>query len=117
MDSEIPALGVANPEANDMARVEYVRGQSCNNECKSVPSHSINIFIVSRTTSFLFFRVHIALFLRLKAHYANMNRPDGVNLGFEADSAARQYFVMEHLYGLGVRYVVGLSKIREKDSA
>ena len=38
-------------------------------------------------------------------------------MGFEADSAARQYFVMEHLYGLGVRYVVGLSKIREEDSA
>eukprot|EP00816_Leptocylindrus_hargravesii_P005680 CAMPEP_0196804446 /NCGR_PEP_ID=MMETSP1362-20130617/4045_1 /TAXON_ID=163516 /ORGANISM="Leptocylindrus danicus, Strain CCMP1856" /LENGTH=103 /DNA_ID=CAMNT_0042176741 /DNA_START=246 /DNA_END=557 /DNA_ORIENTATION=- len=46
-----------------------------------------------------------------------MNHPDGVNLGFEADSAARQYFVMEHFFGLGVQYVVGLSQTREKDSA
>ena len=38
-------------------------------------------------------------------------------MGFPADSAARQFFVMEYLFGLGVQYVVGLSQTREKDSA
>ena len=46
-----------------------------------------------------------------------MKYPGGVNLGFPADSAARQFFVMEYLFGLGVQYVVGLSQTREKDSA